>query len=101
MNIKDGGLLFFGDTYVCTTWVDGNTNESYMAVFRDLTDDGVVNFVMTQLAGPWVNRDGNSALLFDEYYKDLWWELYTRAEKVRDSLNREVPVIWEGEIQRH
>lgn len=101
MNIRDGGLLFFGDTYVCATWVDENTNETYMAVFRDLTDDGVVNFVTTQLAGSWIFRDEAGDIAFDEYYKDLWWELNKRAEIIRDSLNREVPVIWHGDIQRH
>lgn len=101
MKVQDGGLLFFGDTYVCATWVDDNTNESYMAVFRDLTDDSVTNFVITQLAGPWNKRNDEGDLEFVDYYKDLWWELRTRAEVICDSLNREKPVIWHGEIQRH
>lgn len=102
MKIKDGNLLFFGDTYVSATWIDENSNDSYIAIFRDLSDDGISNFTITQLAGPWIKRnDETKDIEFVEYYKDLWWELRSRAEVICDNLNREKPVNWTGDIQRH
>lgn len=95
--ITDTYLGFFGDDYVNATWFDTVTGTTNMAIFRDLTDDGITNFVITQLAGPWRTFE-DGAVIFDDRYKDLWWNVRTRAETICNDLNRGVDIEWHGNI---
>lgn len=101
MKIREGTLFFLGDNYACATWVNETNNETHVAIFRDLQDDGIVNFVITQLAGPWQKRNEDTGLLeYVEFYKDLWWEIQSRAEIICDTINREKDIVWSGDIKR-
>jgi len=95
--IKDAYLGFFGDDYVTATWTDTVNGATHMAIFRDLTDDGITNFVITQLAGPWRTIE-NGKVSFNETHKDLWWNIRTRAEIICNDLNREADIEWHGDV---
>jgi len=100
--VKDDQLLFLGSDYVFASWL--NTSENYWiyAIFRDLTDDGVSNFVISQLAGPWRGfNEETDSLVFNDEHDALFLATQKKAEIMLDKLNRGKDISWEGNIQKH
>ena len=100
MKVKDSDLLYVGSDYVFASWfVEGAPTMSY-AFFRDLTDDGITNFVISSITGCWKKYDENTGdLVFDEQYKDQLFAVTEKAEKLLQELNKEGDITWEGNIQ--
>lgn len=95
--VKDQDLLFLGDNYLFASWLNTSTNEMYYAIFRDLTEDNVTNFVISQLAGPWRDYDAETdSLVFNSEYDKVYLEQQKKAEIILDSLNKEKDIQWEG-----
>lgn len=97
--VKDSQLFFLGDDYVFASWLNTSTNESYYAFFRDLTEDGITNFVVTEVTGPWKSFDEEDSVVFDPQYDDAYLNTMKRVEVLLDALNKDKDLNWEGTTQ--
>lgn len=101
--MKDLDLAYLGDNYVVAQWYASTGPEiQIVAIFRDLTDDGVTSFVISQVFGPWSRYNPKTKELeFDVEYNDVFIESYQRSLKMLDTLNKEKEIPWEGNIHRY
>jgi hypothetical protein len=56
MKIKHEDLLFLGKNYASATFSSPDWPTTAVVVFRDLSDDGKINFALESVNGPWHNN---------------------------------------------
>lgn len=95
--MKDIVLGYIGDNYVVAQWMPSRGGMQVIAIFRDLTDDGVTNFVVSQVTGIW-NRYNTELdrIEFDSDYNDVFVESWQRALRINEDLNKERDIEWDG-----
>ena len=64
MKIKHEDLLFLGKNYASATFSSPDWPTTAVVVFRDLSDDGKINYALESVNGPWRENSGFA----DDYY---------------------------------
>lgn len=100
--MRDMILAYVGDNYVVAQWMPSRGGMQVIAIFRDLTDDDLTNFVISQVAGIWNKYNSDTERLeFDSDYNDVFVESYQRALKINDDLNKGRDIEWSGEVCKY
>ena len=93
MKIKHEDLLFLGNDYASATFSSPDWPTTAVVVFRDLSDDGKVNFALESVNGPW---DNNS-----DFSKD-YYHICGVAVSMLDELHLPEPQeYWHGRVWEH
>jgi hypothetical protein len=97
-------LLIFGKGYISASYTHPDSPTTIYAVFRDVTEDGLRNYVLENTFGPWTNPNGS----FNTNYQDIHdlasvevMKLFHDLKVVgRVSTARWVPNSWAGRVVR-
>lgn len=95
-NLKDQDLFKLGQGYVFASFTHPASPTMMYVIFRDLTEDGKVNFAMTDpIHGPWNLHDNagtpndysDDRTLYDAQFDGVFLEVSKRANLLHRELN--------------
>ncbi len=93
MKIKHEDLLFLGNNYASATFSCPDWPTTAVVIFRDLSDDGKINYALESVNGPWHN---NSDFATDYYH------VCGVAVSMLDELHQGDPhEYWNGRVWEH
>ena len=96
-------LLIFGKGYISASYTHPDSPTTIYAVFRDVTEDGLRNYVLENTFGPWVEPDGSFNARYTELHDKASVEvmkLFHDLKVVGRVSSRWVPDSWKARVVR-